>query len=446
MPNPFSINVVTADGSALIAQATAANPIVFIGAKSTASASPTAADLAGKTSAFYDGADGEISACSATGNVAKIVVEFTNTNGAAQAVKSVCVLGKLANAPDSEAVIVAAMSDENSAIVLPPSTAPTAIIWLPFNINVGANDTIETVYADGATISDLDRFVSMYKAGDPTQGDDQTILGDKTFSGAAQFTSTVAVTGALSGTTGSFSGTLSANLLSGGYESDYGEGTPNARGLSVDDAELTIGMLGEGFPRVRVYYGGIEANDANNAPMFNIDSTTGNVTIYGNLTATSDGKSASFRYLQVGAGGIDISGDLGCTGIVASGNAEINGKITVDGGLSVDGGLTGVAPELSDGTLSVPVGGVCAVVITSDNISCLSVTSGLYPGVSVDVTQGSGQAVVKSAVFEPASTFGGGGWNTAYGTAIPDGTYTVLCGFSNIQTGESCMLLLIRTD
>ena len=187
MPNPFSINVVTPAGAALIAQATATNQIVFIGAKSATTAATDAEDLAGKDIVFYDGADGAIDACSATNNVAKIVSRFGNTSGAAQIVKSVCILGRLANQTDAQAVIVAAMSDDASEIYLPSSASPTQIIRFPFNITINADEDIETAYADGATIADLARFVSMHKAGDPTQGEDQEILGEKTFAGEVTF-------------------------------------------------------------------------------------------------------------------------------------------------------------------------------------------------------------------------------------------------------------------
>lgn len=181
MPNPFSINVVTPAGAALIAQATATNQIIFIGAKTATTAAVDAADLALKTLSFYDGATGTIDGCSATASVAKIVAKFGNTGGSAQIVKSVCIVGKLASQADTDAVIVAAMSDANSEVTLPSSASPTQIIRFPFNININVSGSVSTVYSDGATLSDLQRFVSMHKAGDPTTGENQTILGDKTF-------------------------------------------------------------------------------------------------------------------------------------------------------------------------------------------------------------------------------------------------------------------------
>ena len=174
MPNPFSINIVTPDGASLIAQATAANQIVFTAALSGTAAATDAADLASKTAAFYDGITGTIAACSATDNIAKIVAAFGNAGASSQAVKSVCILGRLASQSAGSEVIVAAMSDDASTIVLPPDSSPSQKIRFPFNFAVTDGGTVETVYSDGATIADLNRFVSMYKAGDPTQGEYQS--------------------------------------------------------------------------------------------------------------------------------------------------------------------------------------------------------------------------------------------------------------------------------
>lgn len=182
MADTFSISIVTADGANLIAQATSSNQIVMVDALSCTLAATDAADLASKTASWYDGVLGTIESSSATDNVAKVIAKFGNAGANPQAVKSVALRAKLANQADSAAVIIAAMSDENSEIVLPSSSSVAQVERVIFNFAVNADDQTETVYADGATIADLARFVSMYKAGDPTQGEAQTILGDKTFS------------------------------------------------------------------------------------------------------------------------------------------------------------------------------------------------------------------------------------------------------------------------
>ena len=181
MPNPFSINIVTSAGANLIAQATSTNQIVIVDALSGTQAALDASDLASKTTAFYDGISGTIQASSATDNTAKVIARFGNAGAQSQIVRSVCIRGKLANQADSAAVIMAAMSDPTSEIYFPSNASPTQIIRFPFLFAINADDEVETVYADGATMADLERFVSMYKAGDPTQGDAQSILGVKTF-------------------------------------------------------------------------------------------------------------------------------------------------------------------------------------------------------------------------------------------------------------------------
>ena len=181
MANPFSINILTTAGSGLIAQATGANPIVIVDALSGTNSATDASDLASKTASFYNGLSGVIQSSSATLNVAKVVSRFGNSGSQSQIVKSVCIRGKLANQPDSQAVIMAAVSDPASEIYLPSNASPYQITRFIFNFAVNADNTVETVFADGATMADLERFVSMHAAGDPTEGDNQTIKGVKTF-------------------------------------------------------------------------------------------------------------------------------------------------------------------------------------------------------------------------------------------------------------------------
>ena len=182
MSNPFSINIITSAGTALIAQATATNPIVYVDALTGTTAATDGADLATKTASWYDGETGFIEGCSATDSVARVVVKFGNVaGGTSQIVKSVCVRGRLQNQSEGQEVIVAAMSDNNSSIYIPPSTSPSQYIRIPFNLVIGADEDVETTAADSVGFSDLDRFVSMHKAGQPLTGEAQTIRGRKRF-------------------------------------------------------------------------------------------------------------------------------------------------------------------------------------------------------------------------------------------------------------------------
>jgi hypothetical protein len=178
----FEFNILTAAGVNLIAQATSSNPIVLSGCLSSPDAASSAEDLAAKDRSFYTGKSGNIFAASAQDNVARIIMSFNNQNiQNSQLIKSACVLGRLQSQNDSDAVIMAAISDSNSQITIPDSTAPLISIHIPINIAINADDNVATVGAEYASTADLERFVSTHKAGDPTQGDNQEIFGEKTF-------------------------------------------------------------------------------------------------------------------------------------------------------------------------------------------------------------------------------------------------------------------------
>ena len=334
MANPFAINIVTADGASLIAQATAANQIVITSAISGTTAATDATDLAGKAISFYDGITGSIASCSATGDIAKIVTRFGNAGTTPQAVKSVCILGRLASQSAGSEIIIAAMSDADSEIVLPSDSSPSQITRFPFNFQVSSGDTVSTVYSDGATIADLDRFVSTHKAGDPTDGDNQSILGDKnfedyvTFQQSTTFQNGVYITGSLE--TG---GTITA------------------------DGGLVVGTDAQNPANVTVY-GTIDGILTTSSSVGALSTEYGMVGIkYGSVLRAN--LSFAGLYLYNSAGTLDLKLDS------TNGSAEIV-DLTVSGttvahSVSVTG-LTGTAPYKSSGILIIPVGCiVCAV-------------------------------------------------------------------------------------
>lgn len=186
MAHPYSYNVIPPSGVALIAQATAANPLVYVDVRSKASAASSDDDLAQKALSWYDGKVGEIAAASAAGNVARPVGVW-HAAGSRQPALSLCITARLASQTDADAVIVAAMSDPDSAVVLPGADDVGQSVGVPFPIAISAADTVTTTPGGWAALSDLDRFVSLHRAGNPTLGDAQTVLGEKTFSQRATF-------------------------------------------------------------------------------------------------------------------------------------------------------------------------------------------------------------------------------------------------------------------
>lgn len=179
MAGVFSSQVVTVAGRTLIASATATNQIVFVKALS---ATTVPADPSVTTG--YDGVQGTITSSSATNNVARVVTSYNNApTSTPQAVKAIALMGKLASQSDAEAVIFAYCTDSGSEIYFPANNAPEQITRFAYNIAFEGDAPLEVTEAGAASLSDLDRFVSMHKAGDPTRGEDQSIKGSKTFDG-----------------------------------------------------------------------------------------------------------------------------------------------------------------------------------------------------------------------------------------------------------------------
>ena len=201
----FLYNVVTQAGAALIAQATAANQIVFVAALSKATAASSAEELAVQPASWYDGKAGSIAAASATDNVARVVASW-QPSGSRQAAKAMCVTARLASQTDAQAVPVIALSDPDSTIELPGADDTGGAVSIPFLADINASGDVEATPGASASIADLARFVSLHSAGDPTSGDAQAIRGVKSFAdgisvpsgGTLSIAGTLAVTGTAS--------------------------------------------------------------------------------------------------------------------------------------------------------------------------------------------------------------------------------------------------------
>ena len=179
MAGVFSSQVVTVAGRTLIASATATNQIVFVKALS---ATTVPADPSVTTG--YDGVQGTITSSSATNNVARVVTSYNNApTSTPQPVKAIALMGRLASQSDAEAVIFAYCTDSGSEIYFPGNNAPEQITRFAYNIAFEGDAPLEVTEAGAASLSDLNRFVSLHVAGDPTHGEDQEIKGSKTFDG-----------------------------------------------------------------------------------------------------------------------------------------------------------------------------------------------------------------------------------------------------------------------
>ena len=206
MAGVFSSQVVTVAGRTLIASATATNQIVFVKALSAPTVPTDPSEPSG-----YVGMQGSVTSSSSTNNVARVVTSYKNANlNAPQPVKAIALTGRLASQSDAEAVIFAYCTDADSEIYLPGKNAPEQITRFAYNIAFEGNSPLEVTEAGAASLSDLDRFVSLHRAGDPTTGEVQTIRGRKTFTNEITLQSTLSssslikTTGAVSGSTGIF--------------------------------------------------------------------------------------------------------------------------------------------------------------------------------------------------------------------------------------------------
>lgn len=252
----FLYNVITSAGANLIAQATAANPIVIIDCYAGNQAASSAEDLASRPLSFYSFgggySDGTIFSCSAQDNTARVMMNFNSGHcdlNEPEYIKSACIRGRLQSQSNTEAVIIAALSDSSSEIQIPSTHSPVVNIHLPINIIINADNQVATVGAEYASLADLARFVSMYKAGNPNAGDNQTIRGNKTFTGQTQFDDQVSIDSNLIVDNNIINnGEISTNLLNSRcifskYNNTY-DNLENVNGYGVvlhEDNDITYG-------------------------------------------------------------------------------------------------------------------------------------------------------------------------------------------------------------
>ena len=179
----FSVNIVTPAGQALLARASSALQLIYTRIKASETA-VTAAEAAASVPADFPVA-GTILAASATENVARIVGKISSALlSSAVTLKTFVLCAKIDG--DAEDAVLAVLSDANASVPLPASSAidVNAEIGFLLTITDAGQVTVEVTGAGSVTFGDIERFLSLYKAGDPTTGENQTVLGNKTFSGA----------------------------------------------------------------------------------------------------------------------------------------------------------------------------------------------------------------------------------------------------------------------
>lgn len=243
MASVFQTNEITQAGLRLIAESSSANPIAFVDALSASQIPQDPEDAQG-----YNGIGGTIDASSATDTTARVVALFGNTSTSeSQVVKAIAIRAKLASQSDSDAVIFAYSYDADSSIYFPSNTAPSQRTRFAFAFDFSQTKNVSVTEAGSASLADLERFVSCHKAGNPNYGEDQTILGDKTwehqqdFNEACRFHDTVVTHGVFPENDNVYS----LGLQNARYKAIYGEtvNSTNVNAHSISSDEASVGSL-----------------------------------------------------------------------------------------------------------------------------------------------------------------------------------------------------------
>ena len=369
MAGVFSSQVVTVAGRTLIASATATNQIVFVKALSATTVPADPSQTSG-----YDGVQGTITSSSATNNVARVVTSYNNARtNAPQPVKAIALMGRLASQSDAEAVIFAYCTDSGSEIHFPAKNAPEQITRFAYNIAFEGNAQapLEVTEAGAASLSDLDRFVSLHVAGDPTTGEVQTIRGRKTFTNEITLQSTLSssslikTTGAVSGSTGIF---VEAYLK-----------TPN-------EVKQVYAYTNESISRVQFKTVPVAISSESNAEIavtgtFNISATSG-INVDGRLLPVQEysylGDSDHvWFYAHIN----ELTAEEVSAGVLSGANPTIS-----EASVSVIP-ESEVVPNVYDGdVVTIPIGGLILVVPNATWMQNGGVGRKIMPGESIIIT------------------------------------------------------------
>lgn len=382
MARPFLYNILTLDGAALIARATAANPLVITGTKSCTLAASSGTDLASKPLSWYNGRTGAIHSVSASSNAARIDARY-EPEGTRQTLKTVCILAKIDG--DAESVILCAKSDPNADITLPGAGDISQALDFEFALIVNADGEIEVTPGASASQADLDRLVSAHVAGDSSQGEAQTVRGEKTF-------------------------------LNGIVVKESGG---NAGIMPYTDRGANIGVSQT-----------LLFNTVNSAVL---DTLT--------LYVRRDVDEHYDEGVIIDEYGIKCTP----TNTFDIGNSSYKFKDAYFSGTVNVGGLSGTAPSDDTATptyIKLPIGGIVVAIFNSNNISGFSPTiTTLLVGDEVTLTQGAqGAEAVKTGTWRSDGT-----WGTAGNRLLPDGTYVLLTSPATpANSSDMCPILLQR--
>lgn len=442
----FSVNVVTTAGLALIARAAAASQLIYTRVLSDADAM-TAAAAALATPADFSGPEGTILAASATDVSCRVVGRIGNQSTAAT-VKTFAVCAKIDG--DASDVVVAVLSDD-AEIPIPDTSSPVTGVEIGFLINIASADTV-TVQVTGAgsvTFGDIARFVSCHKAGDPTTGEAQTILGNKTFSDDVDIAGGLGVTGdAVFADDVEINGTLVVDgavteeeVTVGKTLSIVGEGVDNDDTCLIWQKYETVGgddvvQLCVAWPNIaadysRLYFGG-------GAVFQGAIETPSSLTVGGPVTMTSTvtlSGALTVESVSEFKDDVTFSCNIYCGGfsVDADGNTEVSSAVCFAAYGTVE--IPGLSPSTINNALEVPIGGIIGV--------CPSGVSGwaqdVPAGTEVTITAG----LMPAAAWDCANAR----WDACpSGRTIPKGKYRLVTGWDYDSSNTYGLVLLCHVS
>ncbi len=274
----FANHTLTAAGLTALAQATVLQPVHF----TKIMASATYYEPQNVSMADLE-ITGTIASAGAAGNVSRVVGALYGADEEGEIIKTVALIGYLTD-PNDE-IIISAASD--AASTMHTSSIYASYVNFEFGFDELTPGTFTSSSGAFALQTDLERFVSMHAAGDLSEGEDQTILGHKTFAG------NVTITGYLS-IIGIYCETLAA------VNDDIFIGTE-------EDASSNVDLI------IRL-----------------------NTTINGHLTANS----ADFNYITLNSS-LTVGSSITCNGgLSVGGDAQIDGALLIGCGCAVSDDLT----------------------------------------------------------------------------------------------------------
>lgn len=175
----FSNNVVPTAGRNLIAAAAAADQIVMVEFVASETAY-TALQLESATPSDFEITGGFIRNVAVSGDKARITGSMQN-QAAVKNAKSFAILARLQSESVGDEVVLVAASDSSANIRIPSTAEPPVLISLPLTITTAESGTVYVAAGSVPSMSDLDNFVTLHDPVDPSEGQEQSIKGDKHF-------------------------------------------------------------------------------------------------------------------------------------------------------------------------------------------------------------------------------------------------------------------------